>query len=77
VVTPEGNISVAQTLSRLISAVLLLAVGPAGWAQEVSPALLQAAQAHFTRHFKRVVGLPPQLYQQLSKNVQDPPAVFA
>jgi AraC-like DNA-binding protein/quercetin dioxygenase-like cupin family protein len=31
-----------------------------------------ADQSHLTRHFKRLVGITPGLYQQGSKNVQDP-----
>ena len=34
-----------------------------------------ADQAHLTRHFKRVVGVPPRAYQRerrARKNVQDP-----
>lgn len=33
-----------------------------------------ADQSHLTRHFKRLVGITPGLYQQSSKNVQDPAA---
>ena len=32
-----------------------------------------ADQAHLTRHFKRVVGVPPGAYQRERRNVQDRP----
>jgi AraC-like DNA-binding protein len=30
-----------------------------------------ADQAHLTRHFKRIVGVPPGAYQRGRKNIQD------
>ena len=34
-------------------------------------------QSHFTRHFKRHVGITPGLYQVSSKNIQDHRVIFA
>ncbi len=39
---------------------------------DVAARLGFADQPHFSRHFKKIVGVPPGLYQGQSKNVQDP-----
>ena len=46
---------------------------PATPAADVAAAAGFADQAHLTRHFKRVVGVPPRAYQRDrgGKNVQD------
>ncbi|MFL6213820.1 MAG: helix-turn-helix domain-containing protein [Blastocatellia bacterium] len=58
-----------QTQLRLLRARALLLEG---WAiPHVAAQTGFADQSHLTRHFKRVVGLPPGRYQGGSKNVQD------
>jgi len=58
-----------QTQLRLLRARALLIEG---WAiPHVAAQTGFADQSHLTRHFKRVVGMPPGRYQASSKNVQD------
>ena len=60
-----------QTQLRMLQAKKLLRQG---W--PVSQVALQTGfvdQSHLTRHFKRLVGIPPGQYLQNSKNIQDVP----
>ena len=41
---------------------------------EVAPAVGFFDQAHLSRHFRRIVGMPPGAYRKSGKNVQAPPA---
>jgi AraC-like DNA-binding protein len=58
-----------QTQLRVLRARALLLEGRA--IPQVAAQTGFADQSHLTRHFKRVVGLPPGRYQASSKNVQD------
>ena len=58
-----------QTQLRVLRAKALLL---RGWAiPQVASQTGFADQSHLTRHFKRLVGVPPGQYQSSSKNVQD------
>lgn len=58
-----------QTQLRVLRAKALLLQG---WAiPQVASQTGFADQSHLTRHFKRLVGVPPGQYQASSKNVQD------
>jgi len=59
-----------QTQLRVLRARLLILQG---WPlPHVASQTGFADQSHLTRHFKRLVGVPPGQYQASSKNVQDP-----
>jgi AraC-like DNA-binding protein len=58
-----------QTQLRVLRAKVLLRQG---WSiPQVASQTGFADQSHLTRHFKRLVGVPPGQYQSSSKNVQD------
>jgi AraC-like DNA-binding protein len=58
-----------QTQLRVLKAMSLLRQG---WTiAQVASQTGFADQSHLTRHFKRLVGVPPGQYQSSSKNVQD------
>lgn len=58
-----------QTQVRIARAKTLLAKGDS--IADVAQKTGFADQAHFTRHFKRLNGVTPRIYQQHIKNVQD------
>lgn len=58
-----------QTQLRVLRAKALLGQGRA--IPQVASQTGFADQSHLTRHFKRLVGVPPGQYQSSSKNVQD------
>ncbi|HKP13195.1 MAG TPA: AraC family transcriptional regulator [Blastocatellia bacterium] len=60
-----------QTQLRVLRAKRLLLEG--GAIPQVASQTGFADQSHLTRHFKRLVGMPPGQYQAGSKNVQDAP----
>ncbi len=45
--TPNAKSRRVENFSPILCVALMIALGPTGWAQEVSPALLQAARASY------------------------------